>query len=76
MSEIESIHWKKFEKFLLKIGCEFKREKGDHRIYWKQGIKRPVVVPRDSRLPAFVIHNNLRILRISRDKFLSIISKL
>ena len=44
MGEIDSIPWKKFEKFLLKIGCEFKREKGDHRIYWKLGIKRPVVM--------------------------------
>jgi predicted RNA binding protein YcfA (HicA-like mRNA interferase family) len=76
MGEIQSIHWKKFEKFLLKNGCEFKREKGDHRVYWKKGLKRPVVIPRDSRLPAFVIHNNLHILGISRDEFLNTISKL
>lgn len=76
MGEITSIHWKKFEKFLLKIGCEFRREKGDHRIYWKSGLKRPVVIPRDSRLPAFVIHNNLRVLGISREEFLKIVSKL
>lgn len=76
MSEIDSIHWKKFEKFLLSIGCEFKREKGDHRIYWKDGLKRPIVIPRDSMLPPFVIHNNLRILGLSREDFLSIISKL
>ena len=75
MDEIQSIHWKKFEKFLLNIGCEFKREKGDHRIYWKDGLKRPVVIPRDSQLPAFIILNNLRILGISREKFLEIISK-
>lgn len=76
MSGIDSISWKKFEKFLLKIGCGLKREKGDHRVYWKPGIKRPVVIPRDSRLPAFVIYNNLRILGISRDEFLRIISEL
>ena len=75
MGEIESIHWKKFEKFLFKVGCEFKREKGDHRIYWRPGLKRPVVIPRDTRLPAFVIHNNLRILGVSREEFLKIISK-
>ena len=76
MGGIDSIHWKRFEKFLLKIGCKFKREKGDHRVYWRQGLKRPVIVPRDSRLPAFIVHNNLRILGISREEFLKIISKL
>jgi len=76
MGEIQAIHWRKFEKFLLKIGCEFKREKGDHRIYWKAGLKRPVVIPRDSRLPPFIIHNNLRVLGISREKFLEIVKGL
>lgn len=75
MGEIQSIHWKKFERFLLAVGCEFKREKGDHRIYWKKGIKRPVVIPRDSRLPAFIVHNNLRVLGISREEFLEIVSR-
>ena len=70
MSHIQSIHWKEFEKFLLSIGCEFKREKGDHRIYWKSGIKRPIVIPRDTSLPAFIILNNLRVLGISREEYL------
>lgn len=75
MSEFGPVGWKKFEKFLFKIGCEFKREKGDHRIYWKKGLKRPVVIPRDEELPVFVIHNNLRILGISKDEFLKIVSR-
>ena len=75
MPRIQSIHWKEFEKFLICIGCEFKREKGDHRIYWKNGIKRPIVIPRDTSLPAFIIINNLKVLGISRDEYLKIISK-
>jgi len=75
MPRIQSIHWKEFEKFLLHIGCEFKREKGDHRIYWKKGLKRPIVLPRDTALPAFIILNNLRVLNVSRDEYLKIIKK-
>jgi len=70
MSHIKATHWKEFEKFLLAVGCEFKREKGDHRIYWKKGIKRPIVIPRDISLPAFIILNNLRILGVSREEYL------
>ena len=70
MPRIASIHWKEFEKFLLSSGCVFKREKGDHRIYWKSGIKRPIVIPRDTALPAFIILNNLKVLGISREEYL------
>jgi predicted RNA binding protein YcfA (HicA-like mRNA interferase family) len=75
MSKIKSIHWKEFEKFLLTAGCELKREKGDHRVYWKNGIKRPIVVPRDTSLPVFIILNNLKILGISREDYLKSVEK-
>lgn len=70
MPRIQSIHWKEFEKFLLSVGCEFKREKGDHRVYWKAGIRRPVIIPRDTALPAFIILNNLKVLGITREEYL------
>jgi len=70
MGQLGSIHWKKFEKFLLYKGCKFAREKGDHRIFWKNGIPRPLVIPRDKNLPPFIIMNNLRILGVSKDEFL------
>jgi predicted RNA binding protein YcfA (HicA-like mRNA interferase family) len=73
MARISPIHWKKFEKFLLFIGCHFEREKGDHRIYWRKDLKRPVVIPRDRELPVFVIRNNLRILGISSKEYLDIL---
>ena len=76
MPRIKSVHWKELEKFLINAGCEFKREKGDHRIYWKRGIKRPIVIPRDTSLPAFVILNNLRVLGISREEYLKKINKI
>lgn len=76
MAHLAPIHWKKFEKFLLYIGCRFKREKGDHRIYWREGLKRPVVIPRDAELPVFIIRNNLRILGIDPEKYLEILKRI
>jgi len=76
MSEIDQISWRKFEKFLLKIGCRFKRQKGDHLIYWKPGILRPIVVPKERVLPVFIILNNLRVLQVSKEEFLKIITGL
>ncbi len=71
MGGIGSTHWREFEKFLLAVGCEFVREKGDHRVYSKKGLPRPVIVPRDTKLPAFIIFNNLRTLGIPKKEYLS-----
>jgi predicted RNA binding protein YcfA (HicA-like mRNA interferase family) len=76
MPKIAAIHWKKFEKFLFEVGCIFKREKGDHRIYWRTGLSRPIVLPRDTQLPVFVIQNNLRLLGISREQYLAILERI
>jgi len=56
--------------FLLSCGCVFLRERGDHRMFTKEGISRSLVVPRYSRIPPFIILNNLRILGISKKEFL------
>ena len=75
MPRIAPIHWKRFEKFLLFVGCRFERESGDHRIYWRDGIVRPVVIPREKNLPIFIIKNNLRVLGISTQEYLEILER-
>lgn len=76
MPKLAPIPWRKFEKFLFYVGCQFERERGDHRIYWRDDLKRPVVLPRDSALPVFVIRNNLRVLGISIKEYLEILNRL
>lgn len=76
MARLTPISWKKFDKFLKFIGCQLTREKGDHRIYWREDLKRPVVIPKDKELPVFIIRNNLRILGISPKEFLEILRRI
>jgi len=76
MPQFSSIKWKKFEKFLLYIGCTFKRQKGDHRIYWRKDLKRPIVLPIYDNLPKFIILNNLRTLGITVKEYLEILKKI
>lgn len=76
MPKVVPIHWKTFEKFLFSVGCELVRERGDHRVYSRAGLKRPVVIPRDTQLPVFIIRNNLRILGISSSDYLKILEEL
>lgn len=76
MPHLAPINWKEFEKFLLFVGCTYERQKGDHRIYWRAGLKRPVVLPTYRSIPVFVIRNNLRILNISVEEYLEVIKKI
>lgn len=76
MSGLTPIHWKKFDKLVLFLGCTFEREKGDHRIYGRKDLKRPVVFPRDTQVPIFIIKNNLRLLGISVQEYLEILERI
>ena len=75
MPYLAPIKRKKFEKFLEYVWCELKRQKGDHLIYEKQGFIRPVVIPTYKTIPVFIIKNNLRTAKISREEYLQILRK-
>ena len=76
MPRLTPIHYKKFENFLLHDGCKFIRQEGDHRIYKRSGLKRPLVVPAEKDIPKWIIKNNLRILGVTVKEYLKIIKKL
>jgi predicted RNA binding protein YcfA (HicA-like mRNA interferase family) len=75
MPGIVPLNWKEFEKFLKFVGCVLAREKGDHRIWSRTGLRRPVVIPKSVAIPVFVIRNNLRVLGISVAEYLDILKK-
>lgn len=76
MPRITPLHWRKFEKFLLFVGCTLERERGDHRIYWRQDLLRPIVIPRDTEVPVFIIRNCIRTLGIGQKDFLQILKNI
>jgi predicted RNA binding protein YcfA (HicA-like mRNA interferase family) len=76
MSRLTPLPISKYKKFLEHVGCVFKRQKGDHLIYTRDGLKRPVVFPYDKEIPVFIIRNNLRTLGISVSDYQNILSKI
>jgi len=76
MPKLTTVHWKKFEKFLFYVGCTFDRTKGDHCIYVRDGLRRPIVVKMIMDLPVYIIKNNLRELDVSHNEYLDIINSL
>ncbi|PIR53583.1 hypothetical protein COU76_00315 [Candidatus Peregrinibacteria bacterium CG10_big_fil_rev_8_21_14_0_10_49_10] len=76
MPKLQPLPWKRFEKFLLAVGCMLKRQSGSHRVYWKKGMQRPIILQAKGNVPVFIMLNNLRTLGIDRDDFLQKIKKI
>lgn len=76
MASLRPIHYKKFEKFLEKIGCHLVRQEGDHRAWGRPDLLRPVIVRTKKDLPVFEIKSNLRTLRISTQEYLNILEQI
>lgn len=75
MPQLTPVSRRKFEKFLKFIGCRLKRTKGDHLIYDREGLDRPVVITTDKDVPVFIIRNNLRTLKINPEEYLEILKR-
>jgi predicted RNA binding protein YcfA (HicA-like mRNA interferase family) len=76
MAVIGPINFKKFEKFLLHIGCKYKRTKGSHVIYDRSDLKRPVVVPKGSEVTTSIVRSNLRTLGLTTQQYSDILKKI
>lgn len=69
MLRIAPIHHKKLVRVFELSGFVLDRREGDHLVYVKEGTKRPVVIPTYKQVPVFIIKNNLRSARISREEY-------
>ena len=76
MAALRPIHYKKFEQFLLKVGCRLVRQEGDHRAWDRPDLLRPVIVRTKKDLPIFEIKSNLRTLRMTTQEYLAILEQL
>lgn len=53
-------------------GCKYDPTKGDHLIFHFLGARRPVVIPKYREVPVFVIKNNMKVIGLSRERYLEL----
>jgi len=75
MTRIAPISYKKLVSVLDKEGFNYSRTKGDHLVYIKSGLNRPIIIPKYNSLPVFIIKNVLRTAGIDRNKYFSLLNK-
>ena len=69
MSQIKPIHWRRLTKVFEAEGWQLDRIAGDHLVYIKDGSVRPIVIPKSKEVQVFIILNNLKTAKISRDRY-------
>jgi len=73
MPKIAPVPYQTLIKVFEKDGFHFQRQRGDHLVYSKPGIPRPLVIPMYDQIPVFIIRNNLRSARMSRERYFELL---
>ena len=75
MARITPLSWQRLSRMFEHDGWRLAKTKGAHLVYTKTGFERPVVIPKDSRVEIFIILNNLKTARISREHYFELLKK-
>lgn len=75
MPKVSPVNWKVLAKFFAQKGWILGRVNGDHFVYTKEGHLRPAVIPKVKEVQTFIILNNLKTAKISREEYLRMLKK-
>jgi len=76
VAAIRPVSYKVLIAIFERDGFTFLRQHGDHLIYTKPGVKRPLVIPIYSEVPVFIIKNLLRTAGMSRERYFELFQNL
>jgi len=75
MQRVKPISSRRLRRIFEKAGFRCVRTEGDHYVYAKEGVKRPIVIPEWPEVPVFIIKNNLRSEGISREEYFKLLKQ-
>ena len=75
MPALRPVHFERLIRVFERDGFRFDRQEGDHRVYVKAGIRRPIVIPMYHAVPLFIIKNLLRTSGMSRERYFELLKE-
>jgi predicted RNA binding protein YcfA (HicA-like mRNA interferase family) len=75
MPRITPIPARRLRGLFEKAGFQYVRKEGDHYVYTKEGVTRPILIPDYPEVPVFIIKNNLRSAGINREEYFRLLDK-
>jgi predicted RNA binding protein YcfA (HicA-like mRNA interferase family) len=73
MPPLRPVDYRTLVQVFERDGFIFDRQRGDHLIYTKPGVNRPLVIPMYKELPVFIIKNLLRTAGMSREQYFDLL---
>jgi predicted RNA binding protein YcfA (HicA-like mRNA interferase family) len=73
MPPLRPVSYKTLVRVFEREGFTFNRQRGDHLIYTKSGVRRPIVIPTYDEVPVFIIKNLLRSAGITRERYFELL---
>ena len=74
MHKLSNVSIKDFKEFLKKAGCKYQSTESGHEKWTRDDLSRPVIFQTHiDPIPEFIIKNNLRTLKLSRQDFFNIL---
>ena len=73
MPSLKPISYKLVIKAFETEGFLYNRTRGDHLIYTRPDVKRPLVIPKWDAIPVFILKNLIRTAGMTRERFLALI---
>ena len=73
MPALRPVHFKRLVNVFEQDGFRYDRHEGDHLIYVKAGVRRPIVIPMYQAVPLFIIKNLLRTSGMSRERYFELL---
>jgi len=75
MPKFGPVPYQRLVKVFEADGFRCVRIEGDHMVFTKHGVLRPIVIPKYAAVPVFVIRNNLRTAGMSRDRYFKLLGQ-
>jgi predicted RNA binding protein YcfA (HicA-like mRNA interferase family) len=73
MAALRPVHYQRLIRVFEQEGFRYDRQEGDHVIYVKAGVRRPLVIPAYRAIPVFIIKNLLRTSGMSRERYFELL---
>lgn len=73
MVRLRPFHWRKLAKAFERDGWRLERVAGDHLIFTKMGYSRPLVIPKEKEVDVFIINNNIKTAKLTREEFFKLL---
>jgi predicted RNA binding protein YcfA (HicA-like mRNA interferase family) len=75
MPKLSPISYKQLVEVFQADGFRCVRIEGDHMVFTKPGVIRPVVIPKYAAVPVFIIKNNLRTAGMTRERYFELLGQ-